>query len=60
MAALGGETGPYEGYLQAFKYGLPPHGGFGFGLARFMAQALGFGNLREVTLFPRDRNRLLP
>jgi nondiscriminating aspartyl-tRNA synthetase len=51
---------PFASYLDAFRYGMPPHGGFGFGLARFMAQALGLGNLREVTLFPRDRNRLQP
>ena len=51
---------PFASYLDAFRYGMPPHGGFGFGLARFMAQALGLGNLREATLFPRDRNRLQP
>jgi nondiscriminating aspartyl-tRNA synthetase len=51
---------PFASYLDAFRYGMPPHGGFGFGLARFMAQALGLGNLREATLFPRDRNRLRP
>jgi nondiscriminating aspartyl-tRNA synthetase len=47
-------------YLEAFKYGLPPHGGWGFGLGRFLSRIVGVGNLREVTLFPRDRNRLLP
>jgi nondiscriminating aspartyl-tRNA synthetase len=51
---------PFASYLDAFRYGMPPHGGFGFGLARFMAQALGLGNIREATLFPRDRNRLRP
>jgi nondiscriminating aspartyl-tRNA synthetase len=39
---------------------MPPHGGFALGLERFMAQALGLGNVRETTLFPRDRNRLQP
>ena len=51
---------PFASYLDAFRYGMPPHGGFGFGLARFTAQALGLGNVREATLFPRDRNRLQP
>jgi len=51
---------PFASYLDAFRYGMPPHGGFGFGLARFMAQALGLGNIREATVFPRDRNRLQP
>jgi nondiscriminating aspartyl-tRNA synthetase len=60
VAALGGETDAYEGYLQAFKYGLPPHGGFALGLERWMAQLVGAKNIRETTLFPRDRNRLTP
>ena len=60
VAALGGETGPYEGYLQAFKYGMPPHGGFALGLERWVARLVGARNVRETTLFPRDRNRLVP
>jgi nondiscriminating aspartyl-tRNA synthetase len=60
LAERGLHEQPFASYLDAFRYGMPPHGGFGFGLARFMAQALGLGNLREVTLFPRDRNRLQP
>jgi nondiscriminating aspartyl-tRNA synthetase len=60
VAALGGETTPFEGYLQAFKYGLPPHGGFALGLERFVAQLVGAANVRETTLFPRDMSRLAP
>ena len=60
VAALDGETGPYEGYLQAFKYGMPPHGGFALGLGRWVARLVGARNIRETTLFPRDRNRLSP
>jgi len=60
VAALDGETDAYESYLQAFKYGLPPHGGFALGLERWVAQLVGAKNIRETTLFPRDRNRLTP
>ena len=49
-----------EGYLQAFKYGMPPHGGFGMGLERLLMQLAELGNLREATLFPRDMERLAP
>jgi nondiscriminating aspartyl-tRNA synthetase len=59
-AALAGETGPFEGYLQAFKYGMPPHGGFALGLERWIARLVGARNVRETTLFPRDLNRLTP
>ncbi|MFZ5354810.1 MAG: aspartate--tRNA(Asn) ligase [Bacillota bacterium] len=50
----------YTGYLDVFKYGMPPHGGFAIGLERLTAQLLGFKNVREATLFPRDRNRIKP
>ncbi len=45
-------------YLQAFKYGLPPHGGLGMGLERLTARFLNIGNVKEATLFPRDINRI--
>lgn len=45
-------------YLQAFKYGMPPHGGFGMGLERLTAKFLGLGNVKEATLFPREINRI--
>jgi nondiscriminating aspartyl-tRNA synthetase len=45
-------------YLQAFKYGMPPHGGFGMGLERLTAKLLGIDNIKEATLFPRDINRI--
>jgi nondiscriminating aspartyl-tRNA synthetase len=51
---------PFEGYLQAFRYGMPPHGGFAIGLERWVAQLVGAKNVREATLFPRDRSRLAP
>ncbi len=48
----------FEFYLQAFKYGLPPHGGFGMGLERLTAKLLGVANIKEATLFPRDITRI--
>jgi nondiscriminating aspartyl-tRNA synthetase len=54
------DLAPFEGYLQAFRYGMPPHGGFAIGLERFVMQLIGAQNLRETTLFPRDLNRLTP
>lgn len=45
-------------YLQAFKYGLPPHGGLGLGIERLTAKLLGLSNVKEATLFPRDLNRI--
>jgi nondiscriminating aspartyl-tRNA synthetase len=47
-------------YLMAFKYGLPPHGGFGMGLERVTEKIIGLANVKEATLFPRDINRLAP
>ena len=47
-------------YLQAFKYGLPPHGGCGFGIDRIVEKIIGLNNIKEAILFPRDINRLTP
>jgi nondiscriminating aspartyl-tRNA synthetase len=61
VAALAGEDlAPYEGYLEAFRHGMPPHGGFAIGLERWTARLTGAANIREVTLFPRDLRRLTP
>ena len=48
------------GYLEAFRFGMPPHGGFAIGLERFIMQLTGLTNLREAALFPRDMERLQP
>lgn len=45
-------------YLQAFKYGMPPHGGCSTGLERFTARMLELGNVKEATAFPRDMTRI--
>ena len=50
----------FESYLNAHKYGLPPHGGLGLGLERFTAKLLGYENVRYATLFPRDIHRVTP
>jgi nondiscriminating aspartyl-tRNA synthetase len=50
----------FSTYLQAFKFGMPPHGGLGMGLERLTMQMLSLKNIREATLFPRDRNRITP
>jgi aspartyl-tRNA synthetase len=50
----------FEFYLKAFKYGMPPHGGFGYGVERLLQMLLGLGNIRETVLYPRDRKRLVP
>ena len=48
----------FEMYLQAFKYGMPPEGGFSFGLERMTMQVLKLENIREASLFPRDMERI--
>ncbi|MCI4368385.1 MAG: aspartate--tRNA(Asn) ligase, partial [Thermoplasmata archaeon] len=50
----------FPGYLEAFRFGMPTHGGFGFGLDRFVQVLSGVPNIRETRLFPRDRYRLEP
>jgi len=47
-------------FTKFFKYGVPPHGGFCFGIERFVMQLLDLGNIREAALFPRAPERLLP
>ena len=47
-------------YIQIFKYGCPPHGGFAIGLERLTQKILGLSNVKEASLFPRDRRRVRP
>lgn len=54
------EEDAIEGYLAAFKHGMPPHGGFAIGLERFVAQLTDTANVRLTALFPRDMKRLIP
>jgi aspartyl-tRNA synthetase len=50
----------FKDYIDSFRYGAPPHAGWGLGLERLTMLALNLNNIREATLFPRDRDRLTP
>jgi nondiscriminating aspartyl-tRNA synthetase len=50
----------YKYFLEAMKYGLPAHGGCGYGIDRLVEKTIGLANVKEATLFPRDINRLAP
>ena len=60
MRAMGTNPEDFETYLMLHKYGAPPHGGLGIGLERLTMHLLGFKNVREATMFPRDINRVTP
>lgn len=60
MKRLGLNPEDFVFYTENFRYGMPPHGGFGFGIARFTQMLLGLENVREAVLFPRDMNRVMP
>ncbi|MBU4350846.1 aspartate--tRNA(Asn) ligase [Candidatus Parcubacteria bacterium] len=54
----GNKPEDFELYLQAFKFGMPPEGGFALGAERITMQILGLKNIREASLFPRDMERI--
>jgi nondiscriminating aspartyl-tRNA synthetase len=60
IRARGEDPSAYDAYLQAFRHGMPPHGGFAIGLERWVGRLVEATNIREVTLFPRDLHRLTP
>jgi nondiscriminating aspartyl-tRNA synthetase len=60
MHAKGLNPEAYTSYLEAFRYGAPPHGGLAIGLERLTALLLGLSNVRRTSLFPRDGKRLTP
>src|SRR3954469_9621298 len=60
LAARGQDEAPYAWYLEAFRHGMPPHGGFAIGLERWVARLVEAANIRQVRLFPRDLHRLAP
>ncbi|MFX1342880.1 MAG: aspartate--tRNA(Asn) ligase [Promethearchaeota archaeon] len=60
LRAAGLKPKTFAFYLEPFKYGAPPHGGLAIGMERLTMQMLGYTNIREAVLFPRDRTRLVP
>lgn len=60
MQRAGVSADAMAGYLEAFRFGMPPHGGFAIGLERLLARLLQVPNIRTTTLFPRDRSRCEP
>ena len=60
MKRMGVNPEAFDTYLMLHKYGAPPHGGLGIGLERLTMHLLGFKNVREATMFPRDINRVTP
>ena len=60
LASQGLSTESFKTHLQTFDYGMPPHAGWGLGLARLIMVLTGVKNIREVVLFPRDQFRLTP
>jgi aspartyl-tRNA synthetase len=60
LMAKGLDPASFEFYLRPFRYGMPPHAGWGLGVERFVMTMLDLQNVREAVLFPRDRHRLVP
>jgi nondiscriminating aspartyl-tRNA synthetase len=60
LQAAGLPLESFAEYLDAFRYGMPPHGGFAIGLERFVAQLTGLPSVKLATTFPRDLHRLAP
>jgi nondiscriminating aspartyl-tRNA synthetase len=60
IASRGLNPDDFSFYLEVFKYGMPPHGGFAIGAERLTVQTLNLKNIREASFFPRDRTRLTP
>lgn len=60
LAVRGMAAEPFEHHLRMFDLGMPPHGGLAIGLERLTAGVLGLRNVREATLYPRDRYRVTP
>ena len=50
----------FKDYLDIFRWGMPPHGGWGLGSERIVQQLLGLKSIKEAVLFPRDVKRLTP
>lgn len=60
LKAKGLDPKNFKSYIDSFRYGAPPHAGWGMGVERLTMQVLSLSNIREAVLFPRDRDRLTP
>ncbi|HJJ55382.1 MAG TPA: aspartate--tRNA(Asn) ligase [Methanocorpusculum sp.] len=60
IQSMGLNPGAFEFYLNPFRYGIPPHAGWGLGAERLIMTMLDIQNIRESVLFPRDRHRVSP
>ncbi len=60
IARWGLDPKDFGSYLEAFQFGMPPHGGCGIGIERILMQMLNLPNIREAVLFPRDTQRVAP
>jgi aspartyl-tRNA synthetase len=60
IKAKGLDPAGFEFYLKAFRFGMPPHAGWGLGLSRLVMTMLNLENIRDAVIFPRDRKRLVP
>jgi len=60
LRGRGIDSANFESHLRMFDLGMPPHGGFAIGLERLTAQILNLPNVRQATLYPRDRTKLTP
>jgi len=60
LVDMGLDPEEFAFYVDGFRYGAPPHAGWGLGVARLLMVLTGAGNVRETVLFPRDRRRVTP
>ena len=60
MEKRGLDPESFKDYLDIFKYGAPPHGGWGLGSERIVQKLLGLSSIKEAILYPRDVKRLTP
>lgn len=60
MDEQGASPADFEFYLEAFEYGIPPHGGYGLGIDRLVQTVAGLDNVKDAILFPRDPERITP
>ena len=60
LAGRGIDPASFASHLAMFELGMPPHGGLAIGLERLTMLVLGLHNVREATMYPRDRTRITP